>query len=481
MTDFKFKKSLVVNFNGHHWQRGMSIEVAAFLREKSETVFFLDLCDFEHKMLRNAPLGFHLNALSSSTRTAKKVLKCLEIKHLDLQDFKRRFLVNSDSVGISEDLLLQMNNILDLEIIDRMRSVLQLEMYPNSERQKLLAVMSSIYKSMSLLLDEEQIDSIFTFNSRFLAEGSSKLAAMTLGIPHFEFEQISLRYDSFHIFESGVHNTIERANQCEQFHVQAQTNSLEIEREAIKWVESRRKRISQKFTNLQVEGTLPTRVLTRDDRKVISCFLSSFDELVLAGLVQPGDESSQENALMELAELVKGHPNWLLVVREHPNMLNRSKSEQEHWRNLLEQLGPEVVKVFSNGDIDSYALIERSDLIVTFGSTVGVEASILNRCSILIGRALHELTGACIRVNHVQELRRFLEDNPKKFTLDNYFVNACRYAVFLGKGGTRFRVFKAESIFQQDPPLSFKKRKLKPHPILFRLQRLIDFLAVKPG
>ena len=116
-------------------------------------------------------------------------------------------------------------------------------------------------------------------------------------------------------------------------------------------------------------------------------------------------------------------------------MLTRPKREQLYWREKLRNLDAQVIQ--PEEEFDSYALIESSDLVLTFGSTTGVEAVALGKPSLLLGESLYSGLKICLRLDKVEEIEEFLGRPPTPSReqieeLDLY----CKYQLF---GGTRFR------------------------------------------
>jgi CDP-glycerol glycerophosphotransferase (TagB/SpsB family) len=208
----------------------------------------------------------------------------------------------------------------------------------------------------------------------------------------------------------------------------------------------------QNFTKRQTKGKLPK---LSANKKLISCFLSSFDELILAGYSSKDSNLNQNNALRSISEEVAKRSNWQLVIRCHPNMLTRPQSEQDYWRGLLKSINALVV--LPHEDIDTYSLIEKSDLVLTFGSTVAVEALALNIPSLVIGRSLYHGHDLVRTVSNFSELQRYLDNVPR---IDEKQLSELEiYAYFQLYGGIRFRNLsvKNSEVYEFNPPLFWNK------------------------
>ena len=121
------------------------------------------------------------------------------------------------------------------------------------------------------------------------------------------------------------------------------------------------------------------------DRPYICYFSSSEDEFTSI----PGNQietyfGRQFHAFLTLKKVAK-KIGKLLVVRVHPNVINKHKSEAEFWFSQ----GDQDTVVFGPQDkIDTYTLIDNAESVVTYATTVGIEAAYAQKPSILLGYSL---------------------------------------------------------------------------------------------
>src|SRR4029077_9202516 len=79
-------------------------------------------------------------------------------------------------------------------------------------------------------------------------------------------------------------------------------------------------------------------------------------------------------------------------LRVHPNLSQVTNFQTQ----AIEELRSRNLAVIGpNEDVDSYALMERAEKVLTFGSTMGIESAYAGRPSILIGRECFEDLGSC--------------------------------------------------------------------------------------
>jgi hypothetical protein len=84
-----------------------------------------------------------------------------------------------------------------------------------------------------------------------------------------------------------------------------------------------------------------------------------------------GNFSNQEEALRETYSWLNLH-GWHMVVRRHPRNINWNSMGEDDLLTTDSGLGDSTI-IFGNSTIDSYALAEKADLIVHYGSSIGAE------------------------------------------------------------------------------------------------------------
>jgi len=159
------------------------------------------------------------------------------------------------------------------------------------------------------------------------------------------------------------------------------------------------------FTDDQLRDLLPPGL--EPDTRVISLFLSTQSEMVgLGDEWRAGLYLSQEVGVEHIAKtIIDAQQDVVVVIRAHPNQ--RNLPESVRIREFCD--GYEgVIFVEPDSPVDSYALIERSDRIVTFGSTIGVEASYWGKPVISAHPAAYSGLGAVYEPNTHAELAALL-------------------------------------------------------------------------
>ena len=135
--------------------------------------------------------------------------------------------------------------------------------------------------------------------------------------------------------------------------------------------------LAKRLGNSSIEAS------TNFARKTISIFLSSDDELASLG---PDWEckftNDVEHSVLTLCEMFH---DYNILLRLHPNQAGQGKRILEIYKAIANSF-TNVKIIFPNEKINSYGLINYSDFVISFGSTISVEATYLGKVSILLGK-----------------------------------------------------------------------------------------------
>lgn len=135
-----------------------------------------------------------------------------------------------------------------------------------------------------------------------------------------------------------------------------------------------------------------------------------------------------------------------LFVRWHPNLKNCGKNERKVIDKIIQETSENAVHFSPESPINSYDLIDSADIVVTFGSTVGIEANFYGKPSVLLGHAVYEGTGACYRPSSHEEFITLI--NSEFMPLPK--TGALKYGYYKRNGGQnefRFLTQKSSGVF----------------------------------
>lgn len=191
------------------------------------------------------------------------------------------------------------------------------------------------------------------------------------------------------------------------------------------------------FLDLQSAGALPEDWDSK--RKNIVIFNSSEDEF--AGI---GDEwknhvyeMQNEGVRKIVTEGLERYPSVHFYLRMHPNLIGVENQDVSRLRAIQSN---NFSLIEADSSISTYALLDAADKVVSFGSTVGIEATFWGKPSIMAGHSFYEHLGAVYcPENHDEVMAMIGQDLPPCPKL-----GAVIYGYHLRTFGTEFKYWQAD-------------------------------------
>jgi len=170
--------------------------------------------------------------------------------------------------------------------------------------------------------------------------------------------------------------------------------------------------------------------------------------------------STKAVAMVEAGAPAESIPH--LTIRIHPNP-DGAKSASVLATLALDL--PHVTVLGPTSDVSTYGLVRAADVIVSSGSTVGVEATFWDRPSVLAGRGIYTGLGATHEPRSIPELIDMLVD-PDLGVADR--KAALRFGFHLATRGTPYRYFEPDSLHSG----TFKGHRIRPTMLQRKILRL---------
>jgi hypothetical protein len=338
------------------------------------------------------------------------------------------------------------------------------------------------YEQALRFLSERKPDCIYIFNGRFYRERGIWKAALELGIQVLFVERFSPSWeDRYFVFSKPVHDIKYRCDVIREYWdiFCAKYGKEKAYEVSHKWFKDRSKGLSQTFTTNQ-HGKF---TIQSENEITVAFFQSSDDELYTTSL---GESvwTDQIDFLKNLVDKLKELPNIHLVVRLHPNLRNKSKREIARWRELANELNSKKCTfILHDSPVNTYDILEKSNFVITYGSTIGVEASYICKPSILVSNAFHESLQVVSKVESIEEIFEILKNRPSEDVLAQYSANARKYALFYASGGIHISYLQKANQRIQDPSFHLKGVRIGTWRLISGLRliegKLLDFLAPK--
>lgn len=142
--------------------------------------------------------------------------------------------------------------------------------------------------------------------------------------------------------------------------------------------------------------------------------------------------TSQEVALCELLKLIpKVRPHSKVWIRMHPNQAGNNREI-----GFVSAFASDRVHVvLPQSDVDSYALMTKANLVVSFGSTTGIEAAYWGSASLLLGPSPYGGLGSTYEPKDLKEIESILMNDPKPLPT----FGAEMYGAYLRISGLEFQ------------------------------------------
>lgn len=290
-------------------------------------------------------------------------------------------------------------------------------------------------------INQHKIDRVYVFNGRFCNSGAVAQAAQFLNCELY-FHERGATKEKYFLENFMPHDTIKMQNLM----IQTWKNAIrENSQEAIKtarkfFIDSKdKKEIGWIALNKnQHSGLIPN---LDNSKKNITYFSSCDDEFAALPHLLPWKFwNNQMDAVLDLIDICKNNPNISLYIRLHPHLGQKSNEDLQKWLNLSRFKHVNIISPFEA--IDSHKLAAESALVITSGSTMGIESVFQGTPCIVLGPSFYSELNATYHPESKAQLIKLmnakLEAVPTKTYPFGYF-----YMTF----GSSFNFFEPIDLF----------------------------------
>jgi hypothetical protein len=264
---------------------------------------------------------------------------------------------------------------------------------------------------------EEQPTEIVIFNGRPASLRPALRAAWKLGIDTIVHEAGKVSNRFLTVRNNFIHSLSGRKKMIQETFENSVLPKAEMKKIAAEWFEGRRDKSSKNqivFIGKQEKQRLPENF--SDEKVNIVIFNSSEDEFVGFDEYKNPHYENQNEGILQMLEDFKHQEQIHFYVRIHPNLKNLKNTQI----NFLYQLAkdyPNLTIIEPESPVDSYHLLEICDIIITFVSTIGIEAVYAGKTPILMGKATYEDLGGIIKPKNHREFIKIVENYRLERTL----------------------------------------------------------------
>ncbi len=289
-----------------------------------------------------------------------------------------------------------------------------------------------VARQLEELLVDEKVDKVIAFNGRRVHDHAILAATEKAQIPIeiYELGATNLHYDRY---SHGTHDRQAlQERMSREFSSAKSEDELRARSIATEWFLARQRRGPKGTNDFVAKQRLGMSFEKNSSVKDVTFFVSSLDELASIGPEWESEFQSQENALKQLKGCIDEIGGFRLIVREHPFMTYMERRSLKDWRSFLASLGPNVLVVQADSQMDTYKMIADSDLVVSYGSTAGIEAAFMGKPSLLLAPSFYDNLGVAHLARNRVQIMDWLS-NPRVLSSTQ---DAClTYGYFMSKRG----------------------------------------------
>lgn len=292
-----------------------------------------------------------------------------------------------------------------------------------------------VYSATVKFILENKIERVFLFNGRFIHERAVWDAAKAIDRQVILFETTRNRY---FLREEGFHSRIKNQNVMLEHW---ENSDLDIEKRieiGSKYFSELRSRLRPFFTE------------TKKDFKITKpyfvYFSSSDDEAV--GFWDEWNEplGEQVDCVKNLKKIFDEQNTFELLVRLHPNLINKSKSQKSGWLTIKSSKSTRVIG--PDEQVSSYDLLDNSVGTISFGSTIGLESAFALKPSLVIADCGYDLLGVVDKATSWKDVLDWVQEGYRISSKEllSRKNNACIRGFFIATAGNTFKYSNLEDM-----------------------------------
>jgi len=316
-----------------------------------------------------------------------------------------------------------------------------------------------VYKALKQEFEEYKPDKVYIFNGRVTTQLPAVLLCTRLSIEYISYE-VAYTPNSYLLRRNSTSHSIPAMR--EEMDMLWSAGAADREEKAKLYFEQKRGGIDfnkmSSFTKHQAKSLLPEGF--NQNKKNIAIFNSTLDEYVaVAGWENPLYEPDETAGIREILEAFVDDDRYMFYLRVHPHMkeVSKSTSQLRDIRELVPQFRNLHV-IWPTDVVDSYALMDACEKIITFGSTIGIEAAYWGKPSILAGRSLYEHLDCIYAPKTHEELVKLLREDLLPLHTDS----ALKYGYREISHGIPYEYFKETGMKNELATGTFDGVEIKP-------------------
>ena len=297
-----------------------------------------------------------------------------------------------------------------------------------------------VHTSVNAIMDKNKPGKVYIFNGRFFTNRPVLRICQNRNVRFVTHERAGI-VAKYCIYDNVMCHDI-NYNKEEIKSIWANHPETKKEKIGAQFFINNRNRVVQSwevFTKKQIKGCLPDN-FKHSARNIVLYTTSIIEFAAVDGYDNPIYRDDIEG-LDKILGFLSGI-DCFVYVRAHPNLSNLDNAQNRITAEICGRYR-NVIYISPEQKIDTYALMDVADTVLTFGSTMGVEACYWGKTSILLGRAIYEDLGCSYVPKSHDEVKHCLRAIlPPKEKL-----GAIMYGYWVLARGQNFKYFEPDGLF----------------------------------
>lgn len=301
-----------------------------------------------------------------------------------------------------------------------------------------------IYERTKLIIREYKPDIFITFNNRFSLSKPIIEAAKKYRIPVWRHER-GCNYKKYEIFkDKDVHDLDERYKKIYSLWKIKNKKKTTIGKKFF-LNNSSRKRVS--YNGLVFSSKNDIKVNVPNNKKIITFFCSTDYEYKAVSVdyknfIKNKKWLEHEEAIKSAVKVVKKIPNSILYIKDHPH--TNSGEKHNPWKKF--EINNKIIYFDKNQKIDSFDLLKKSDCVLTYGSSMAIDALYNGIPSISFRK--HFFSGSKLLLEPKSENELIHMIRNAKSLNDNIKIKCYPYGYYMQTFGIKYKYYKPKNFYK---------------------------------
>jgi hypothetical protein len=285
----------------------------------------------------------------------------------------------------------------------------------------------SFYNESTNLLDKADVDKIFFYNGRVFPASIIELGAKAKNIEYIGLELNSSGTQYYTTANHKIHDIDKGRDHIRELIRVNYTG--EEHKIANKFFEENfaRQKNYKKFDTGEIYN-----------KDYIAIFTSSDDEL--SSLGPEWGSLFTKSISQSIEKIISRMSDEFFIIRLHPNQMGQGDKVRKIYEEIQKNYN-NVKIIYPSDKVNSYSIINASKCVISFGSTISVEATFLKKPSILLGVQKYDRSGVVYTPDNFEQLYLLLKNkNLEPCNISGAYA----YALYSSRAGASFRQIQGD-------------------------------------